>query len=279
MHRFRFFILLFVFLFLIVPVFADSDTDSDTAVVPILMYHHFTADPTHANGNCITADAFAAQLAALSTAGYHSVTVADCVRFVDSGMPLPANPVLLTADDGYKSVLELALPIVDRYDFSLTVAVMGMHSIQDTDAISHFTMAEALSHPLANRLELISHTYNLHDADGMGVPGKLTLLPHDIDLMRGLSGSANTEIERVFAYPFGKWNRESERILRAAGYRATLAIRAGAYSVAVLQYGKPESLYTMPRIAVDDSIDGAELTRILTQEVKKAGKDVSEWEA
>ena len=61
------------------PAFAGADT----AVVPILMYHHFTVDPAHANGNCITADAFAAQLSALSEAGYHSVTVADCIDFVD----------------------------------------------------------------------------------------------------------------------------------------------------------------------------------------------------
>ena len=64
---------------LLVPVSAGSDT----AVVPILMYHHFTLDPTRANGNCITADAFDGQLAALSDAGYHSVTVADCFGFVD----------------------------------------------------------------------------------------------------------------------------------------------------------------------------------------------------
>ena len=46
---------------LLVPVSAGSDT----AVVPILMYHHFTLDPTCANGNCITADALEEQLAAL----------------------------------------------------------------------------------------------------------------------------------------------------------------------------------------------------------------------
>ena len=247
------------------PAFAGADT----AVVPILMYHHFTVDPAHANGNCITADAFAAQLSALSEAGYHSVTVADCIDFVDSAIPLPANSVLLTADDGYKSVLELALPIVDRYDFSLTVAVIGSHCTANTDGIPHFTLAEAQDHPLAGRLELISHTYDLHDADGLGVTADPTALPHDIALMRGLSGGWNTEIGRVFAYPFGKWNAESARILRDAGYRATLAIRAGACRVAVLRYGDSDSLYAMPRIAVDGSIDGAELTRILAREAAR----------
>ena len=250
---------------LLVPVSAGSDT----AVVPILMYHHFTLDPTCANGNCITADALEEQLAALSRAGYHGVTVADCIRFVDSGTPLPDKPILLTADDGYKSVLELALPIVDRYDFSLTVAVIGSHCTANTDGIPHFTLAEAQDHPLAGRLELISHTYDLHDADGLGVTADIAALPHDIALMRGLSGGWNTEIWRVFAYPFGKWNAESARILRDAGYRATLAIRAGACRVAVLRYGDSDSLYAMPRIAVDGSIDGAELTRILAREAAR----------
>ena len=247
------------------PAFAGADT----AVVPILMYHHFTVDPAHANGNCITADAFAAQLAALSDAGYHSVTVADCVDFVDCGVPLPDHPVLITADDGYKSVLELALPIADRYGFSMTVAVIGSHCTADTDGIPHFTLTEALSHPLTDRLELISHTYDLHDADGLGVTADPTALPYDIARMRGMSGARKTEIGRVFAYPFGKWSCETERILREAGYRATLAIRAGVYRVAVLRYEKPESLYAMPRIAVDGSIDGVGLTGILARETAK----------
>lgn len=261
----RFAMFLLTVMLLSMPVFAGADT----AVVPILMYHHFTVDPTRANGNCITADAFARQLAALSDAGYHSVTVADCVDFVDCGVPLPDHPVLITADDGYKSVLELALPIADRYGFSMTVAVIGSHCTADTDGIPHFTLTEALSHPLTDRLELISHTYDLHDADGLGVTADPTALPYDIARMRGMSGARKTEIGRVFAYPFGKWSCETERILREAGYRATLAIRAGADRVAVLRYEKPESLYAMPRIAVDGSIDGVGLTGILARETAK----------
>lgn len=261
----RFAMLFLIVMLLSVPVLAEADT----AVVPILMYHHFTGDSARADGNCITADAFASQLADLSGAGYHSVTVADCIDFVDSGKPMPDNPVLLTADDGYRSVLELALPIADRYGFSLSVAVIGSHITADTDGIPHFTLPEALSHPLADRLELISHTYALHDADGWGVTAEPAALPYDIALMRGLPGVGKTEIGRVFAYPFGKWNGESERILRDAGYRATLAIRAGAYRVAVLRQGDRESLYAMPRIAVDGSIDGAELLGVLAREKAK----------
>lgn len=265
MRFFRAAAAVFLCLCCVLPVCAKSDT----AVVPILMYHHFTVDPACANGNCITADAFTEQLAALAEAGYHSVTIADCIDFVDSGTPLPEHPLLLTADDGYRSVLDIALPIADRYGFSLTVAVIGSHITADTDGIPHFSLSEALSHPLANRLELLSHTYALHDADGLGVTADPAALPYDIALMRGLPGAGKTEIGRVFAYPFGKWNGESERILRDAGYRATLAIHAGAYRVAVLRPGDEGSLYAMPRIAVDGSIDGAELVGILAREKAK----------
>ena len=254
---------------LLVPVSAGSDT----AVVPILMYHHFTLDPTCANGNCITADALEEQLAALSRAGYHGVTVADCIRFVDSGTPLPDKPILLTADDGYRSVLDIALPMMDQYGFPLSAAVIGSHIDTDTDGIPHFTIDEAENDPHGARLELTSHTYALHDPDGRGVTADIASLPGDISRMRGLDGAENTQIGRVFVYPFGKWTAESETVLRAAGYRATLAILSGKNRVAVLRIGDAESLYHMPRIAVDGSTGGAELIRILERECEKAAVD------
>ena len=88
MRFFRAAAAVFLCLCCVLPVCAKSDT----AVVPILMYHHFTVDPACANGNCITADAFTEQLAALAEAGYHSVTIADCIDFVDSGQSISSRP-------------------------------------------------------------------------------------------------------------------------------------------------------------------------------------------
>lgn len=256
----------FLFFLLILPVSAGSGT----VAVPILMYHHFTMDQKNENGNCISVDAFAAQLAALSQAGYHSVTAADCIAFVESGKPLPDNPILLTADDGYRSVLEMALPIADRFGFSLSVAVIGSHITgAAVDGIPHFTISEALHHPLSDRLELTSHTYTMHDADGQGVTMDPDAFALDIALMRGIGGAEQTEIGRVFVYPFGKYTPQSEMILQNAGYHASLAICSGVYRVAVLTEGKKESLFAMPRIAMDGTIDGPALISILHREKSK----------
>ena len=95
------------------PILVPASPPITKQLVPIFMYHHVSNLPT---SNLLdysltvrTTD-FAQQLDWLSQHGYQSVTQSDLFNALYYGKVLPAHPVMLTFDDGYKDVYTDALP-------------------------------------------------------------------------------------------------------------------------------------------------------------------------
>jgi peptidoglycan/xylan/chitin deacetylase (PgdA/CDA1 family) len=85
-----------------------------TARVPILMYHYLSAPPPNADiyrlDLSVTPELFAAHLDALKANGYTTISFYDLLANLTQGAPLPAKPVILTFDDGYRDSYENAFP-------------------------------------------------------------------------------------------------------------------------------------------------------------------------
>ena len=212
--------------------------------VPILMYHHFTEEETGLPDHCSTG-AFRAHLKALSEAGYTTVTFGDLLAYADGRGELPEKPVLLTADDGYRSVLQIALPLLREYGMTMSAAVVGSRMGAE-DGIPHFSMEEAVG----SGLELVSHTWDLHGPEGYGVlNADGSLNPHfiaDAARMRQMPELCQT----VLVYPCGRWSDDSEAVAAAMGYRITVTTEHG---IADIRRNEPESLRGLPRICMGDA--------------------------
>src|SRR5262249_35128418 len=82
--------------------------------VPILMYHHVDyaplSDPTVDGG--VYPEALRSQLQALKANGYTFITFTELMAMRAGDLAVPAKPVMLTFDDGYKDFLTTALPIL-----------------------------------------------------------------------------------------------------------------------------------------------------------------------
>jgi peptidoglycan/xylan/chitin deacetylase (PgdA/CDA1 family) len=88
--------------------------------VLVLSYHDLTRQPH--NEYTVTPRAFAAQMAALKQAGFHSIGAAEFAAF-HAGAPvrLPSRPLLITFDDGAKGTWIYADRILARLGFEATV--------------------------------------------------------------------------------------------------------------------------------------------------------------
>lgn len=216
---------------------------TEAVSVPVLMYHHFTEETTGLPNHC-GADSFRRHLETLAQEGYTAVTFGDLLAYADGLGELPPKPVVLTSDDGYSSVLEIALPILREFGMTMSVAVVGSRLGTKGD-IPHFSLTEAAG----TGLELVSHTWDLH---GMGVlteQGELQPeLAADTEKMRQIPALE----QAVFVYPFGRWSGESETFLRAVGYRITVTTRPG---IAQIRQGETDSLFSLPRISMDDHVE------------------------
>jgi len=94
--------------------------------IPILMYHSITETQTAASSYFEThtgPQLFACQMAWLRESGYRAITLHQAMKF------LPADQddktVVITFDDGYKSVYTSALPVLKDCEFTATVFVVS----------------------------------------------------------------------------------------------------------------------------------------------------------
>lgn len=235
----------FLMLFFAVPVSAVD--------VPILMYHDFVPDDAVCGEFAVTESRFCGHLEALHDAGYESVTFEDLIAYADGTGKLPEKPVILTADDGYCGVAEIAVPAAQKYGMKLVCAVIGSMAGDD----GHFS----LGHPAACELEIVSHTFDLHRENDMGrgvCMASPDELEEDIQRMCGYAGAVFPMVSRVFVYPYGAYSDESEAVLRDFGYRVTVTCERGT-----AQARREGDLFALPRIGVYQSMDGDDILALI----------------
>jgi peptidoglycan/xylan/chitin deacetylase (PgdA/CDA1 family) len=93
--------------------------------VAILCYHGIrTVDDARVpfNDLHVYADVFEAHCRFISAA-CNPISLDDLRASLDDGQALPARPVMVTFDDGYRSVLDYALPSLERYGIPAAVFV------------------------------------------------------------------------------------------------------------------------------------------------------------
>jgi peptidoglycan/xylan/chitin deacetylase (PgdA/CDA1 family) len=92
----------------------------DQVGVPVLCYHRF--GPTVPDGMTVTTKVFAEQMKWLKDNGYTVIPLRTLVSYLRGEGPAPpAKSVVITVDDGHKTVLSDMLPIVKQYNMPVTL--------------------------------------------------------------------------------------------------------------------------------------------------------------
>lgn len=249
--------------------------------LPVLMYHHIAEEVP--NDMTVSPARFEEQIAALTQDGWHAVSIAQLIDYVDHGTHLPDKPVLITFDDGYTSNVELAAPILERHGQHAVIFVIGLNAGQELYphtgqplSPSRFAPEDAIPYLNSGTLELQSHTYDLHQLASYGISGRDGVLPlpdePEDDYRRTLLLDAQTQ-QALFsqhlnikltalAYPFGFWSELSESVANEAGLRVTLTTQPGSNRI---QKHKPETLRLLNRYTITEQTTPRELLWLLAQ--------------
>ncbi|MHB8469647.1 MAG: polysaccharide deacetylase family protein, partial [Gaiellaceae bacterium] len=195
-----------------------------TLSVPILMYHRVgpvsRAEPAITEALTVTPPVFAAEMAWLQRAGFHTITAGMLFRALELGGRLPPRPVLITFDDGYRDVLWHAAPVLHRLRMhAVAFVIAGRVSGRDP---SFLTWAEL------RRLELLgvaigSHTvHHLELAHISRARATYELDASRLMLERRLGHSVDW-----LAYPAGSVDAGVLPLVRRAGYLLAVTTRGG----------------------------------------------------
>jgi len=184
---------------------------------------------------------FEAQMSWLARHGYKAVTQRDVWNHWHRGGALPPRAIVITFDDGYRSVADRALPSMQARGWP-GVLNLTVKNLRVSGGLSEWRVRMLI----AAGWELGSHSLTHPD---------LTALDN-VTLAREIAGSRlmlrsrfGVEVD-FFCYPAGRYNRTVIRAVRRAGYLgATTTIEGLA---------RPGQPYELNRIRVSrrDGVDG-----------------------
>ncbi|MGZ4441381.1 MAG: polysaccharide deacetylase family protein [Gaiellaceae bacterium] len=128
------------------------DDDGDRAL-RVLMYHKVNDRPE--NPISVPIGLFDEQMAVLRELGYQIVSLDDVLDHVAGITPLPPGAVLITFDDGYRDILENALPVLRRHGYPAVIFV-PIGYLDDARPLPHeeHLAAEGLVNPTLSWDEL-----------------------------------------------------------------------------------------------------------------------------
>ena len=209
--------------------------------LPVVMYHSICNKAP--SDYSVTPAQLEEDLAWFSSNGFRSVSAEQLIKYTRGTGELPDKPVMLTFDDGFYNNLSLALPILEKYDMCAVVSIVGRYTDEyaaadpHTDSYSYLTWQDVSGLLSSGRIEIGSHTYDLHSNSGgrhgcaklpdESAESYTAMLKEDLGLLKSeLHANCGTE-PAVFAYPFGALSPESLPVLRDSGILMTLTCREG----------------------------------------------------
>lgn len=227
--------------------------------LPVIMYHSVLKDPARTGKYVVTPQKLESDVAWLLKNGYTIVTADEVIEFAGGRGLLPERPVLLTFDDGYLNNLTYVLPILEKYDCTAVVAIVGAYTERYSAApdpnpnYAYVSWGEAYELVLSGRVELANHTYDMHGQQGrMGAARKKgeseadyrAAFIADVGRLQGALGAHTHTTPALFAYPFGVVDHASRAMLREMGFAGSLTCRE---RVSRIVFGDPETLWELGR--------------------------------
>lgn len=106
------------------PGWKDLNLSCLNSRVPVIMYHDVIAERTRQSEYFdVTASKFEREMQTLADAGAKTLTLDELYGHLTDGVPVPPNSIVLTFDDNYQGVNDLAAPILRKHGFKATVFV------------------------------------------------------------------------------------------------------------------------------------------------------------
>jgi peptidoglycan/xylan/chitin deacetylase (PgdA/CDA1 family) len=219
--------------------------------VPILMYHRVHAYATELTKSLpdltVEPDRFAAEIAALAQAGYHSITIAQLFGALYHGAPLPPRPVLVSVDDGYVDDVTQILPVLRAHRMTAVFFIIT----------GRFHEPGFVSAAQVRELDAAGMDIGAHTRDHVDLPGLAS-----VQLDDEVAGSRR-DLERLLGHPVAAFAYPAGRFDAAA----IEAVRRARFALAVTtQPGSEESSlhpFELPRIRVGRATTPAQLVGCL----------------
>ena len=220
--------------------------------IPIALLHGIEHEPVGRYE--ISAGALDMMCSTLKSMGYETITLTDLYNHYTKGTKLPAKPVILTSDDGYQDLYTVALPILKKYNYKMTVFLITSY-IGDNEQTRRLNDFDAGTKNIAQRpmliwpeikqmsrygIEFQSHTWS------HGIISNVSLETAKFELAQSKSDIEVKLGKSVIfvAWPHGQTSSEVISLLPQVGYAGALLANGGVQSLSSINF------YSLKRVSI-----------------------------
>ena len=192
--------------------------------VPVLAYQRF--GPAGNNKSIISQTAFEAQMRFLKENGYKVITLDQLICFFDFKIQIPEKSVVITIDEGWNSVIDIAYPILKKYEFPATVFIYTGF-IGGKKALSWEQIRFLEKEGFDIQCKTLTHRNLTKEKKDESFCKYFNALERElVDSKKLIEKKLNKEC-RYIAYPYGKTNHLVVAMLKKHGYRAGFTANRG----------------------------------------------------
>ncbi|MBS4050182.1 poly-beta-1,6-N-acetyl-D-glucosamine N-deacetylase PgaB [Methylomonas rivi] len=216
---------------------------------------------------------------------YHVISIQDLLDAMKGEKALPDKAVMLTFDDGYLSFYTRALPLLKKYHYPATLAVVGswlegQHTHEVKPIMSLAQIQEVVTSGL---VEIATHTHDMHHGIIMNpfsdhhsaVTSRLYSSEYeeyetDEDYRKRIFQEVVKSSEglfqllgvrpRVMVWPYGEYNSTALEAAKQSGISLTMGLNDGSNTLA--------DTGVMKRLMITDDVNGEQFGDIVTKQRK-----------
>lgn len=237
------------------PVNPSSVYTDGYRTLPILCYHQFSAGRATHQLELSAAD-FEAQLVYLKENRYRILSFAEVEEIMLKGQPIPERAVVITIDDGYRSVYDIAWPILKQHGVKATL----FNYTDFIGAPAAMTWAQTREMAASGLIEIESHakshsSLSRQPADA-SQSGYLDRLREEI---RGSNQAFERHLgsaPRFLSYPYGNSSVDASNVARNEGFVLAATVTRGRNAT----FADP---YLLHRTMIYDDHDLADFEKML----------------
>jgi peptidoglycan/xylan/chitin deacetylase (PgdA/CDA1 family) len=194
--------------------------------VPVLRYHNLSSGEP--NKMTVSQDMFEQQMRLLKEKGYRVISLDQFFDFLEFKTPLPPKSVVITIDDGRRSMYEIAFPILKKYGYPAALFIYTDAVMDTSQTLSWGLLQEMAGQGIDIQCHAKSHR-------NLVLPGKKeSFKDYFENLEEELSACKDTVKKKLdreakyLAYPYGDTNPLIIELAKKLRYRGAFTTKRGS---------------------------------------------------
>jgi peptidoglycan/xylan/chitin deacetylase (PgdA/CDA1 family) len=194
-------------------------------LVPILCYHRF--EDNCSSPMCLPGATFERQMKYLKDNGYHVISPEQLLAFLQFRQALPKKSVMITIDDGYRSVYNVAYPILRKYGFPATFFIYTNYVGVSSKSITWDQLKEMKANGITIGSHSMAHSDLSKRGDGESPEAYEQRVRLEVETSKRIIDHKLEQDTFIFAYPFGRVNQKAILLTRKNGYQLAVTVDRG----------------------------------------------------